>query len=168
MTNPRGVSGNPKRIGTFYTNTQWVPRTVRAGSTVYIRTWYMERSKDTLVAQDFGLDLWNRATPIRGVSVSWLNPLTHRWQASTYTDHHGYFALGLQKEPTLLAVAPGRWAHIDVRITFSKSAYKGTWHIMPEPASGYGLRNSAGTFDWAFLDSASSSGWPQYTTNVRP
>ncbi|QMU79583.1 hypothetical protein GXW83_31630 [Streptacidiphilus sp. PB12-B1b] len=134
----------PGPVGALYSSTVGVPGSVRAGTTVSLHTWYMERSRYSMAATDFLVSVWSGQTASeKGLSVSWLNPLTHRWQAVGRTGYSD-FGLSLDSAPTHLTLAPGRWARIDFRITFGASTRPGTWHVEPNVPNGFVLLDAYG------------------------
>ena len=146
-------------VGTLYTAAKGIPASVKRGQTINLVIWYMQRSKDVLVPVQDQVTLWNpngvnaRGSSAPGVTVSWLNPVTGRWQPSNWiTDHNTEQYLVLPATPEI-KVTSGYWAHVDARITFSSSAALGTWHVMPEGANGYMLQTAKGAWASGFLNS---------------
>ncbi|MFJ3310540.1 hypothetical protein ACIPSA_47780 [Streptomyces sp. NPDC086549] len=76
--------------------------------------------------------------PTAGSPFSWLNAVTHRWQASTLTWSEGS-SPGLP--PTLRPDdprhdAPAPWYKIQLKITVGKAVRSGTWHLTPVRGRG--------------------------------
>lgn len=144
VTSSAAAASPSKPIGAAYSSTVGVPSSVRAGTTVYMHTWYMEKSPDSIAAQDFIVSVRSLSTSSEaGISVSWLNPITGRWQAVNRSGSAD-FGLFLETEPTHLTLAPGKWARIDFRITFGNSAHLGSWSVAPHVPNGYVMLNSHG------------------------
>ncbi|MBC3840573.1 hypothetical protein GXW82_10835 [Streptacidiphilus sp. 4-A2] len=142
-----------------------MPHTAKQGQTINMVMWYHQNSGLRMVLDGACLSMWNFSAPgtrqNKGVTVSWLSPVTHKWVPSTSVDDNGTWELDLSQTPTVI-VASNYWAHIDVRITFSRSSYTGTWHVGPEPAGGstYLAKNGS----WLFLPTYDQS--PQYTFSL--
>jgi len=142
----------PHAVGTEYESMKGVPSTLKRGSTIAVTLWYMQRSPDTMLVLDEDVDVWGPGDHNAGVSVSWLNPATNRWQASSSSTAYGDHFLALPQRPQL-RYRSGFWAHVDARITFSASARTGSWQIYDNSPQGYSLYTSKGVdADPAFLN----------------
>jgi hypothetical protein len=110
--------------------------------------------------------MWNVAAPgfhqLIGVSATWWNPVTHRWEKAGHYDSTGWIGFYLPDSPAL-KVASGTLQHVYVRITFAKTAKTGVWHFEPQ-VGAYMLFTAKGTSDSASLDDADRK---QYTTTLR-
>jgi hypothetical protein len=152
--------------GTMQEAGKGVPASMRHGQTVYLTMYVRQHSNDILVPQSFGLSLWNMKAPagmLRGISATWWNPVTHRWEkASHYDSLSGYIGFYLPDSPQM-RISSGTLAHVYVRITFSRAAFVGLWHFMPELGSYY-LLTAKGQDDYAYLDLTSER---QYTSTLR-
>jgi hypothetical protein len=156
------VAGWPT-IGKLKVSATGVPASLNAGGTINLTMYYSQNSHDTLNPIMFGLEMWNMAAPgtgqSHGVTVSWLNPLTQAWQASTGVDGNGTWTLDISTAAQKVLVKPNTTAAVHLRITLSGSAYHGTYHVQPSPALSYTMLTAAGVDDPAILDYE----WPQYT-----
>ncbi|WP_152646384.1 hypothetical protein [Streptacidiphilus albus] len=140
-----------------------VPRSLKQGQTIAMVVWYRQNSGLPMLADDFAVSMWNSAAPgnkpNKGVTVSWQSPVTGAWQKPTSVDDNGtwnwYPPLGGRQ----VVVPSNYWAHINVRITFSGSAYKGRWYINPEPACAYALIAK----DGSQIAPPIHVSWPLYT-----
>ena len=144
-------------VGTLYQAVKDMPASVQRGRTITLVVWYMQRSKDVLAPQQYAVSTWNptgvdaRGSSAPGVTVTWLDPATNRWQPSNWEyDHGAYQSLMLPESPHL-TYGSGYWAHIDVRITFSSTVALGTWHIQPIVPEGYSLLTHQGHYASGFL-----------------
>ncbi|WP_042388385.1 hypothetical protein [Streptacidiphilus melanogenes] len=132
----------------MYNNTYGIPASVKAGTTFYADAWYMQNSPVRVSAVSYGLSVWSLAARTdRGFTVSWLNPVTHRWQASTGTWSQG---AELQFVPTPangVAMVPHKWYKIQFKITVGKNVPVGTWHLN-EATDGIVTQGTAPHLEW--------------------
>jgi hypothetical protein len=114
----------------IYTNTYGIPKSVKAGTTFYADAWYMQDSPVRLGALDYSLIAWSYSTSTaHGFTVSWLNPVTHRWQASTQTDWEGSLLSLIPEGPYGFTMLPHHWYKIQFKVTVGKNVHPGTWHL---------------------------------------
>jgi hypothetical protein len=105
-----------------------------------------------VLIEDSQVSVWGPGKAgCRGAQVSFLNPITHKWQVGK-PDGWCWFDMNLAPLPTSFAMPLRTWVREDVETTFSKSAAAGTWGIAPWPVSGYGVFNTAGQGVWAILN----------------
>jgi hypothetical protein len=66
--------------------------------------YYRQQSRDILVPLLFGLGLWNMSVPgygqLRGISATWWNPVTRRWENATQYDSSGWLGFDLPATPS--------------------------------------------------------------------
>ena len=123
----------------LYNNTYDIPNSVRAGTSFYADAWYMQDSPVRISVVYYDTSIWSRvAGTDRGFSVSWLNPVTHRWQASTSSD--GSLSLPPGASFTML---PHHWYKIQFKITVGKGVRSGIWHIGEEANGVMGPNGTA-------------------------
>ncbi|KOV55640.1 hypothetical protein [Streptomyces sp. MMG1121] len=137
------------------------------GTTIGVTMSYIEKSRDVLAPAGFALSLWNFSAPgfkqMRGISATWWNPVHHRWEKASYYESNGLIGLTLPGYSPTVKVASGKVGHVYLHVTFSKSAYTGTWHFEPM-VGGYWLLTPKGTYDSNYLGDSRS----QYTSVLRP
>ena len=120
-------SSTSSKLYQLYTNTYGIPKSVKAGTTFYADAWYMQDSPVWTSVTMYELLAWSKSAPTdRGLTVSWLNPLTHHWQASTLASWE-------ESRLTLpglgFSMAPHRWYKVQFKITVGKAVRSGTWHL---------------------------------------
>ena len=114
----------------LYTNTYSIPTSVKAGTSFYADAWYMQDSPERLGTTMFELGIWSSsASTDRGFSVSWLNPVTRRWQASNETWSSGARLDLLPGDPYGVTMLPHHWYKIQFKVTVGKNVRPGTWHL---------------------------------------
>jgi hypothetical protein len=153
----------PQQVVVLSVSAHGVPRALKEGQTIDLTIWYRQNSGDVMSPEVFSLAMRNAAAPAskqtRGVTVSWLSPLTNSWQQAPWVADTGLWGWG---PPSLngpqIEVPSEYWAHIDARITFSRSAYTGVWHLTPEPAYADTFETSNGAYIGVNLQAK----WPQY------
>jgi hypothetical protein len=114
----------------YYTNTYGIPTSVKAGTSFYADAWYMQDSPVRLDTTEYDLAIWSgSASTDRGFTVSWFNPITHRWQASngeqSWTGGKALI-VGYTQGFTML---PHHWYEIRFKVTVGKNVHPGTWHL---------------------------------------
>jgi hypothetical protein len=111
------------RVYHLYNDTYAIPGSVRAGTSFYAYAWYMQDSPAKISVVFYYADIWSQvAATDRGFSVSWLNPVTRRWQASTND------SLSLPPGASFTMV-PHDWYKIQFKVTVGTGVRPGTWHI---------------------------------------
>jgi hypothetical protein len=159
------------QVGDLYASSVGVPTSAKRGQTIQFRAWYMQRSNEILVPASDQVVVWNPALRKGkqdygwGATVAWLNPVTHKWQASDFSTNGGNQQWLFLPEVMQLRQPSGVWRYVDIRITFSRTARTGTWHIDPMPADGSSLLTKSGKVDdWGFLRYHSAR--PYYTLTL--
>ncbi|MEW2161352.1 hypothetical protein AB0950_40225 [Streptomyces sp. NPDC007189] len=144
-----------------------IPSSFQRGGTIDVTMSYTQKSPDVLAPAGFALSLWNFAAPglmqMRGISAMWWNPVHHRWEKASYYNSNGLIGLNLPGYSPTVKVASGKVGHVYLHVTFSKTAYTGTWHFEPM-VNSYWLLTSKGAYDNNYLGDSRS----QYTSTLRP
>ncbi|MDF3292993.1 hypothetical protein [Streptomyces silvisoli] len=157
----------PQQIGTLKQWASGIPKSLHRGATIRLTMSYTQKSRDVLAPTGFALSLWNFAAPgfkqMQGISAKWWDPVHHRWEKASYYESNGLIGLNLPGYSPTVKVASGKVGHVYLQVTFSKTAYTGTWHFEPM-VSGYWLLTSKGTYDNNYLGDSRS----QYTSTLRP
>lgn len=124
------VTAHTSHQYSIYTNTYGIPASVKAGTTFYADAWYMQNSPERLGTTSYDLEIWSySASTDRGFTVSWLNPVTHRWEASNETWSGGVsLSLGAGN-PLGLTMLPHHWYKIQFKVSVGKNVHLGTWHL---------------------------------------
>lgn len=165
---PAGTQASgPHQIGTLKEWASGIPKSFHRGGTIDVTMSYTQKSRDVLAPSGFALSLWNFAAPgfkqMRGISATWWNPVHRRWEKASYYDSNGLIGLNLPGYSPTVKVASGKVGHVYLHVTFSKSAYTGTWHFEPM-VNSYWLLTSKGAYDNNYLGDSRS----QYTSSLRP
>jgi hypothetical protein len=161
---PASAGTAPHAIGHEISWTHGIPSTAKRGQTITFTLWCNQNSPDRMEVWDYDLSVGNLANPgmgqLKGLTLSFLNPLTDRWQKPAYADQNGTLEFELGGRGVIL---PPKWSgHVDMRITFGASARLGTWTI--DPAAGsYTLINAHGVDDPNFVWSNSE----EYSLTLR-
>ena len=161
-TPPQANATSPY-IGTFYTVSYGIPKTLRLGTTITVGNWFMQNSKDTLLYGGWDtLVMPPRGIHVSGVQVHYF--WAGQWQAATDPYSQGSFSYDPPNITTDFRLAP----HVKVRkvvdITFTKKAVTGHWKLCPEGTDGVlGMLKPNGQNDF----NASLAGAPTcYDVNV--
>ncbi|WP_034088902.1 hypothetical protein [Streptacidiphilus albus] len=130
----------PPTVGTLNSSVH-TPAVVKRGTTVTMVVWYRDESpyKVQVLGRGLGLTADDDRRPAldnRGVTVSLQDPATGRWGVWK-PDMAGDYWTWLVKNQ--IAITPGYWEHVNLRITFSKAAYAGQWQISAMPAEAYSV-----------------------------
>ncbi|QMU70102.1 hypothetical protein [Streptacidiphilus sp. P02-A3a] len=143
-------ASGPQPSGTLYRGKDTgLPASVERGHSVTLTLWYMQRSPDYLYPGTFELDLYNPAgvnkygSSAPGVSVTWLDPVTGRWEASDYR-YNNASVQGFEVPGTKLRYGSGYWAHVQVRVAFNGTVPLGTWHLASYAPDSYSVWTAAG------------------------
>jgi hypothetical protein len=135
----------PHIVGTEHSYIKGMPAVVKRGTTVNLTVWYRENSPDSVIPYDhfvfLSADL-QRHSATRGVTVSLQDSVTGKWsvlRSGTGQNDGQYWPLA---HPQVLH--PGFFAHLNLRISFSKAAYVGHWQLSTMPIYAYTLLNSHG------------------------
>ena len=163
---PAGKHPSVRTIGTLLEAAKGFPKTMRRGDTAYVTFYYRQHSPDTMVPTGFALNLWNMAAPdyhqTLGISATWFNPATHRWEKASHYDSVGVIEFNLPDSPSV-KVASGTLAHVYIRLAFGKAAHTGLWHFEPS-VSGYEMLTPKGVSDSNYLEDTDRK---QYTSTLR-
>ena len=131
------------RTCTFYYTAKGIPASIKRGGTIDTRVWYMQRSVDNMWIEAFSIAVFppvGRSSS--GVSVRWLNPITHVWQNSTSAGGGSYWLVPSRGAHQTLT--PGFRAHLDLQVTFGKNAASGPWQVIPQVVGTYQMATAAG------------------------
>ncbi|MBF9072651.1 hypothetical protein [Streptacidiphilus fuscans] len=132
----------PSAAGNLYESVAHVPTSVKRGQSIVFPIWFMQRSPDNMQVLADGLRVANGSST--GVQVSWLDPATNRWEASTgnwgTADSH-YLQL---PSASHLLYSSGYWGHVFVRITFTSRAPLGSWYVAPNAPYEYQMWTKSG------------------------
>jgi hypothetical protein len=133
-------------VGSLQVGVVGVPTSVNRGTTIHMVVWYRDNSKYDLLPLMDNLMIWrgNDAQnwgSSQGVTVSIQSPQTGRWMAVPRGARSTQYAewSGISAKAT-----PGYWEHLNVQITFGKTALPGAWTMQPDPAEAYAVVNSKG------------------------
>ncbi|RAG81547.1 hypothetical protein DN069_32345 [Streptacidiphilus pinicola] len=126
-----------------------IPHAVHRGQTITIELWFRQSSPYVVDAVSYGLYLYDpvgvgvKGSAASGASVTWLNPVTHRWERGFALDHNTH---QIWDAPGLngIAVPSGKWNHIFARVTFSHSVKLGTWTLETDAPQTYMVVTKAG------------------------
>ncbi|MEU8976408.1 hypothetical protein AB0D11_45920 [Streptomyces monashensis] len=155
------------QIGTLKEWASGIPKSLHRGGTIRLTMSYMQKSRDVLAPAGFSLSMWNFAAPgfkqMRGISATWWNPVHHRWERASYYESNGLIGLDLPGLSPTVKVSSGKVGHIYLHVTFSKTAYTGTWHFEPM-VGGYWLLTPKGAYD---TDNYLGDSRSQYTSTLR-
>ena len=96
---PAGAVDAPVRAGSLQEAGKGVPASLKHGQTVYLTIYYRQESRDVMVPHSFGLSLYNLRAPgqgqMRGITATWWDPVTHRWEKASHYDAEGGVELNL-------------------------------------------------------------------------
>ncbi|WP_370146013.1 hypothetical protein [Streptacidiphilus sp. EB129] len=136
------AGAQPRDIGSLYEAINGVPAHVKRGTSITVTMWYMERSPDSIQVLDDGISLSRTG----GVRVDWLDPVTNKWEPTSGSWGNGSYYLQIPSKSRLV-YRPGFWAHVSVRITFTKSARLGAYYLFPNAPYGYSMLAKSGRED---------------------
>ena len=143
-------AASPQPSGTLYRGSDsGMPSSVERGHTITFTMWYMQRSPDYIYPGTFELDVYNPAginkygSSAPGVTVSWLDPVTNKWEPNSYRYENGN-QQGFVVPGTHLRYSSGFWAHVQVRVTFGAAVPLGTWHLGSFAPDSYSMYTPAG------------------------
>jgi hypothetical protein len=136
----------PPTVGSLQVGVVGVPSSVHRGTTIHMVVWYRDNSKFDLLPLMDNLTIWrgNDAKDwgaSQGVTVSIQSPQTGRWMA---VPRHAWTTDYPEWSGITVKATPGYWEHLNVRVTFGKSALPGNWTVLPNPAYAYGVLNRKG------------------------
>jgi hypothetical protein len=149
-----GSTGRPAavvahEVGTLKTAEKGLPHTVKRGHTVTVTFSYSQNSHDVLGVSTYGMGLWYAGDwRYHGVAVTWLDPLTHRWEKpGSLADQLPEF--NVPGPGYRLRLKPGATGRLTLRIAFAKNAHLGAWRLVGGVA-GYQLFDKSGhpVDDW--------------------
>lgn len=147
---PRTAVAKGHMVGVLYNWDHGIPAKVKRGSTITVSFWYRQTSHEVMAVGGYGMGLWNSGNwTMKGVTVTWLDPLTHRWEKPTYIDPNHLPEFDLPQQAGKVLVKPGTVGHTSVRVTFNGNARLGAWRAVGG-ISWYSLLGSNGqmTNDW--------------------
>ncbi|MEY9849274.1 hypothetical protein [Streptacidiphilus sp. MAP5-3] len=143
---PAAHAATPAYVGTVNTYVNGMPATVERGTTVDLTIWYRESSAYNVIPFGSALSLAAddlRQPGYRGVTVSVQDPVTGKWNVvrSAAGSNDGYYFSGYSQPKVL---HPAYFAHLNIRISFSKAAYAGRWEASMDATTAYGVFNARG------------------------
>lgn len=137
-------------VGSLDIGAHGLPAVIDRGTTVNFVVWYREESPDKVGVLGRGIGLYapmqgaGSSVNERGVTVSVQDPTTGKWavwKGESGANTGDYFSWLVKNQ---FEITPGYWAHLNMRISFSKTAYKGQWDLYESPVEAYQLVNSHG------------------------
>ncbi|MYS23701.1 MULTISPECIES: hypothetical protein [unclassified Streptomyces] len=144
----------PAKAGTLKNAASGIPKTMRHGQTVHMTLYYKQNSPDILVPSSFGVSLYktggNTSDELRGITASWWDQVTHRWERFSWATKEGDIYFDLPASPAV-KVGSGILAHVYIRLTFGTATPSGVWHFWPQ-LDGYSLLDKHGKSVNAYLD----------------
>jgi hypothetical protein len=147
---PRTTVAKGHMVGVLYNWDHGIPARVKRGSTITLSFWYRQTSPEVMAVGGYGMGLWNSGDwTMKGLTVTWLDPLTRHWEKPTYVDSNHLPEFDLPQQASKVLVEPNAVSHIDVRVTFNSNARLGAWRAVGG-ISWYSLlgRNGQPTNDW--------------------
>jgi hypothetical protein len=156
---------NPGELGTLRSGETGLPSTVRIGQSIVMTAWLEQNSRYLLDIGDFATGVWSPFHPStdgKGVTVSYLNAATGRWQSSP-AGYYGEFAF----TPEGGFLVRPNWAHITVRITFTSRARLGVWYISPGGELSYMLEKTVNGPEVPGTLAMPFGPWPGYKITVQ-
>jgi hypothetical protein len=149
----RPATGGERTVGTMRVVVVGLPHTIKRGTTTSVTIWYTQNSRFRLTPVDFAFYMWaSRSTTYSNIWVNWLNPISKRWQSSSWLaggDHVFTFP------PTSPSIAPNHWARIDAKIYVGKHAELGKWNVDALPSYqtlGHWSDGSVGVLNMQFTE----------------